>query len=137
MTTRHIHVSCAIIEHNGQTLAAQRSATQSLPLKWEFPGGKIEPGETPRQCLERELMEELGITVHVGPALTPVTHHYPAFSITLYPFICVLKQETIHPREHAAIAWLKPDKLPNLDWAEADGPILAEYLSNAPSCSAP
>jgi 8-oxo-dGTP diphosphatase len=127
MNTRGIHVACAIIERNGLVLAAQRSVSMSLPLKWEFPGGKIDPGESPEQCLKRELMEELGITIAVGPALKPATHSYPTFTVTLYPFICAIETGEITLHEHAAIAWLPPEELFSLDWAEADGPILAEY----------
>jgi 8-oxo-dGTP diphosphatase len=128
MNIRSIHVACAIIEHNGLVLAAQRSASMSLPLKWEFPGGKIDPGESPEQCLKRELVEELGVTISVGPALKPTTHSYPTFTVTLYPFICAIENGEITLNEHAAIAWLPPEKLSSLDWAEADGPILAEYV---------
>ena len=85
---KHIHVACAIIELGEKVLCTQRSASMSLPLKWEFPGGKIDEGESPEECLKRELTEELGIEVAIGRALPPATHHYPSFSVTLYPFIC-------------------------------------------------
>jgi 8-oxo-dGTP diphosphatase len=88
---RHIHVACAIIEQGGLVLAARRGEAMSMPLSWEFPGGKIEAGETPRQCLRRELMEELGIAISVGAALEPVTHDYPSFTVTLYPFVCAME----------------------------------------------
>ncbi len=125
---RHIHVACAIIEHGGLVLAARRGEAMSMPLVWEFPGGKIEAGETPRQCLRRELMEELGITISVGAALEPVTHDYPSFTVTLYPFVCTMEGGEITLHEHAAIAWLAPEALPSLEWATADGPILENYL---------
>ncbi|NVN92790.1 MAG: (deoxy)nucleoside triphosphate pyrophosphohydrolase [Desulfuromonadales bacterium] len=131
MNKRHIHVACAIIERNGHVLAAQRSASMSLPLKWEFPGGKIDPGETPEQCLQRELVEELDVIISIGSTLAPTTHHYPTFTVTLYPFICSIEQGEVTPSEHAAIVWLPPEKLLSLDWAEADGPILAEYMRSA------
>ena len=84
----HKHVTCAIIELDGKILCTQRSESMSLPLKWEFPGGKIKDGESPEERLRRELTEELWIEVAVGQALPATTHHYPVFSVTLYPFIC-------------------------------------------------
>lgn len=128
MTVRHIQVACAIIERDGLVLAAQRSDSMSLPLKWEFPGGKIESGESSSECLIRELREEMGVGIAVGLPLALTTHHYPTFSVTLHPFICSIASGTITLHEHAAIAWLPPDQLMTLDWAAADGPVLAEYL---------
>ncbi len=125
----HIQVACAIIERDGLVLAARRGAAMSMPLVWEFPGGKLEPGETPRQCLRRELLEELDIRVSPGAALEPVTHDYPSFTVTLHPFVCVMGNDRISLREHAAIAWLEPEQLPTLEWAAADGPILEQYLA--------
>jgi 8-oxo-dGTP diphosphatase len=123
----HIHVACAIIERDGLVLAAQRSAAMALPLKWEFPGGKIDAGESPEECLRREIVEELGMQVRVGKPLAPSTHRYPAFTVTLYPFVCSLEagEPTLH--EHAAVAWLRPEELPTLDWAEADLPVIDAY----------
>jgi len=125
---RHIHVACAIIEQDGLVLAARRSASMTLPLKWEFPGGKIEAGESRPECLVRELREEMGVEISVGVPLTPTTHHYPTFTVTLHPFICRIESGAITLHEHVAMAWLAPDQLLTLDWAEADGPVLAEYL---------
>lgn len=126
---RHLHVACAIIEQEGLVLAAQRSATMSLPLKWEFPGGKIETGESPEECLIRELMEELGVSVLVGAALSPATHGYPDFTVTLYPFTCRLTGGTMTPHEHNALTWIEPQRMPELDWAAADLPVISEYLT--------
>jgi 8-oxo-dGTP diphosphatase len=128
LNIKHIHVACAIIERDGLVLAAQRSSRMSLPLKWEFPGGKIDPGESVVECLQRELIEEMNIRISVGQPLAAVTHHYPGFTVTLYPFICAISSGEIILHEHEAIAWLPPDQLPALDWAEADGPVLAAYL---------
>jgi len=125
----HIHVACAIIERDGLTLAARRSETMSLPLKWEFPGGKIDAGESAVVCLVRELQEELGVTVSVGLPLRPTTHTYSAFVVTLYPFICRIISGEITLYEHAEIAWLPPRDLFGLDWAEADFPVIADYLA--------
>ena len=126
---RHIHVACAIIEQNGMVLAAQRSAAMSLPLKWEFPGGKIEGGETAEECLNRELHEELAVSVSIGAALSPATHCYPDFTVTLYPYICRLNGGTVTMHEHHALKWVKPLEMPGLDWAAADLPVISEYMA--------
>ena len=128
-TLPHIHVACAIIERDGLTLAARRSEKMSLPLKWEFPGGKIDAGESCGACLVRELQEEMGICISVGLPLQPTTHTYSAFVVTLYPFICGIISGEITLYEHAEIAWLSHDELPSLDWAEADIPVIADYLT--------
>jgi len=124
---KHLHVTCAIIERDGLVLAARRSAAMSLPLKWEFPGGKIDPGESPEECLRRELVEEMGIHVSVGKSLPPNTHHYPTFTVTLHPFVCSIQSGEIVLHEHAAVTWLPPDELHILDWAEVDVPVIASY----------
>jgi len=125
----HIHVACAIIERNGFVLAARRSEKMSLPLKWEFPGGKIDTGESCEVCLVRELQEEMGVCISVGLPLQSTTHSYPLFKVTLYPFICRIISGEITLFEHAEIAWLACDELPGLDWAEADLPVIADYLA--------
>ena len=130
-SVKHIHVACAIIECDGFVLAAQRSSAMTLPLKWEFPGGKIELGETPEECLRRELIEELDIRVNIGRYLPRHTHYYPTFTVTLYPFICKVESGNIALHEHAAIVWLPPKRLRELDWAEADLPVIEVYLEMA------
>ncbi len=126
---RHLHVACGIIEQEGLVLAAQRSASMTLPLKWEFPGGKIEAGESPEECLTRELREELGITVSIGVALSPATHGYPDFTVTLYPFTCRVAGGLITSHEHHALQWIEPERMPELDWAAADLPVIGEYMA--------
>jgi 8-oxo-dGTP diphosphatase len=101
----------------------------TLPLKWEFPGGKIEAGETPEQCLIREMSEELGVSVSIGNALSLSTHHYPDFTVTLYPFTCQLAGGTITMYEHHALKWIEPKHMPQLDWAAADLPVVSEYMN--------
>ena len=125
---KHIFVACAIIERDGKVLSTQRSESMNLPLKWEFPGGKINDGELPEECLKRELHEELGVEVSVGQALKLVTHRYPTFIVTLYPFICKITAGDIELREHKAFTWILPEKLHELDWAQADAPVINEYL---------
>jgi mutator protein MutT len=125
---KSIRVSCAIIEEDGKVLSTQRSETMSLPLKWEFPGGKIKEGELPDQCLKRELHEELGIEVAIGRSLSSTTYQYATFIVTLYPFICRIIAGNITLHEHKTLAWLHRDKLYELDWAEADLPVINEYI---------
>jgi 8-oxo-dGTP diphosphatase len=125
---KHIDVTCAIIERDSLVLAAQRSAAMSLPLKWEFPGGKVDPGESLEECLQRELLEEMGVQVSPCRRLPSHTHHYPTFTVTLYPFVCTIEAGEIVLHEHAAIAWLPPSRLTELDWAEADLPVIEAYL---------
>lgn len=99
----------------------------SMPLKWEFPGGKIDSGESAEDCLRRELVEELGVTINVGHALPPHTHQYKTFSVTLYPFACNIISGDITLHEHSAMVWLPMEDLNALDWAEADLPVIEEY----------
>jgi len=123
---KHLHVACAIIRQNGKILAAQRSDSMSMPLKWEFPGGKIKQNETPEDCLKRELREELGIRISVGEPRDVVTHQHPDFVVSLYPYECAIASGNIHLHEHAAIQWVSPKDLHQLDWTEADLPIIEQ-----------
>lgn len=127
-TKKHLHVTCAIIERDGLVLAAKRSATMSMPLKWEFPGGKIRPGETKEVCLAREIFEELGVTALILTPLPSNTHHYPDVTVSLYPFICRIESGVITLSEHSEMSWVDPGKLHCLDWAEADLPIVNDYV---------
>ncbi len=125
-----IKVTCAIIEHNNKVLVTQRSEKMALPLKWEFPGGKIEKGETAEACLIREILEELHINIKINKQLNSNTHQYSETKIIkLIPFICELTGGEIKLTEHANFLWLSNSELVNLDWAEADFPILNEYLN--------
>jgi 8-oxo-dGTP diphosphatase len=124
---KHIHVACAIIEQEGKVLCTQRSKTMSMPMKWEFPGGKIDDGESPEDCLHREVAEEIGITVDVLLSLPPHTHRYSTFTVTLYPFVCRISSGEIVLHEHAALTWLPPEELHRLDWADADPPVIDAY----------
>lgn len=99
----------------------------NLPLRWEFPGGKIEPGEAREECLKRELVEEMGVQIEICRPLTPATHDYPTFTVTLYPYVCRIISGEITLYEHSAISWLAPERMHELEWADADIPIIEEY----------
>ena len=101
----------------------------SLPLKWEFPGGKIDTDESPEACLIRELDEEMGVNIFLGKSLPPHTHQYEFFGVTLYPYICSIVSGEITLHEHSAIAWLPLEELHTLDWAEADLPVIQSYIA--------
>lgn len=125
---RHLHVVCAIIERDGLILAARRKPGLNMAGKWEFPGGKIQDGESPAAALARELREEMGIEVEITNTLAGPTHQYEAFTVTLYPFRCRLiagaDAGTLSSIDHDALAWLPPERLPELEWAEADLAII-------------
>jgi len=98
-----------------------------MAFKWEFPGGKIRPGESPEACLHRELMEEMGLRIDVKRPLDPAQHRYPSFAVTLYPFVCTIAAGEPVLNAHRAVVWLAAEELPALDWAEADRPVIAAY----------
>ncbi len=123
-----IQVSCAIIEHKGRILAAQRGKHTHNAGKWEFPGGKIEEGESPRDCLHREIREELAIAISLIAPLPVVTHHYPDKIICLHPFVCQYDGSEISPGEHQHILWLQPEEIAQLNWSEADIKVWEHYL---------
>lgn len=127
MTT--INVTCAIININNKTLVVQRSEHMKLPLKWEFPGGKVEVGESEEACIKREIKEELNIEIELISRLTPSIFDYPNLSVQLIPFLAEYIEGEIILSEHKQYQLLTKDKLQELDWAEADVPILNEYLS--------
>lgn len=101
----------------------------SLPLKWEFPGGKIESDETPEHCLVREIKEELNIEIEILRDLPANTHAYPSITIKLIPFICKHMKGEIVLHEHADFKWLHSNELLDLDWADADVPIVKSFLN--------
>ncbi|MGM1055729.1 MAG: (deoxy)nucleoside triphosphate pyrophosphohydrolase [Bacteroidota bacterium] len=127
-----LKVSCAIIEKDGLVLCAQRSEKMHLPLKWEFPGGKIEKNERPEACLKREIREELGIEIDILQQLPTFEHSYSEnFSIELFPFRCKTLSAEIHLAEHKQIKWLSLEELKDLDWAEADVPVVEHFIKNS------
>ena len=117
------------MDEDGLVLAVQRGKTGSLPGSWEFPGGKVEPGEDREAALRRELREELHLVLDHDPLnpLLPSSHLYPFGAIRLWPFLCRLKRRpNLTLLEHSAQTWLPLSEARLLDWAPADVPILDE-----------
>ena len=97
----------------------------SNPLKWEFPGGKLQAHETEQDCIVREVQEELGLSIQPNERLESSVHHYSkSLSIELVPFLCEILSGSLKLAEHKEHLWLKPHELSNLDWSEADLPIV-------------
>lgn len=113
-------VCCALIFHQGKLLAVQRGANSDHSGQWEFPGGKIEAGETAVACIRREVGEELELRVDVEAYLFPQYHNYEFRQIRLYPFVCRAKQLQIKLNEHVNLCWVEVGELKMLDWQEAD-----------------
>jgi 8-oxo-dGTP diphosphatase len=123
-----VPVPCAIIEKDGKILAAQRNALGSLPLKWEFPGGKLEVGETEAEGLEREIMEELSVEIIVSNKLNTTSRDDGWREIVLIPFVCTLPlEQEIVLTEHEQMRWLTRDEFYTVDWAEADKRVVKTY----------
>ena len=126
---KHHNVVAAVIEVNGRVLCMQRGVTRYPYTShlWEFPGGKIERGETPEQALHRELLEEMALDVRVHELLATVTHDYPDFTITLAAYRCTAATTAFAMREHAASRWLPWAELPTLPWCAADERLIALF----------
>ena len=120
-------VVCGVIENeSGQYLACLRPAGKHLAGLWEFPGGKIDPGETPEAALLRELLEELAVVVEVGVPLSPVIWSYPEGTIRLLPFRCQIIGGELQALAHEKLHWCSSQNFGDLSWADADLPILRE-----------
>lgn len=123
-----INVTCAIILKDGKILVAQRNEKMKLPLKWEFPGGKLEPNESEINCIKREIKEEINVEIEILQKLSNNIHDYGAFKINLIPFLVQYISGKIKLAEHKDYRLLERSQLSNLDWAEADLPIVEEFL---------
>ncbi|MDO3408395.1 (deoxy)nucleoside triphosphate pyrophosphohydrolase [Saccharibacillus sp. CPCC 101409] len=119
---KHIHVVGAVIVENGRILCAQRGGAKAQAYQWEFPGGKIEEGETPQEALKREIREEMNCTVEVGEWIETTVYEYDFGFVHLSTFYCTRIEGTPTLTEHAAIRWLPAGELSTLDWAPADIP---------------
>ena len=128
---KRIEVVAAVIRQGSRIFATQRGYGDFKDW-WEFPGGKMEPGESPQEALLREIREELDAEVEVGELLRTVEYDYPAFHLTLHCFWCTLAGETLRLNEHEAARWLSAAELGSVRWLPADEelmPLIADFLS--------
>lgn len=122
---RSIKVAAAIIEREGRILATQRGYG-SYKDWWEFPGGKLEPGESPEEALVREIREELDTEIEVGDLLTIVEYDYPEFHMTMSCFMCRMISGRLTLIEHEAARWLSADELWDVKWLPSDIRVIEE-----------
>lgn len=119
--------ACALIDVDGRVLLCKRPKGKELEGLWEFPGGKLEPGESPEACLIRELNEELGIDV-VSACLSPfvfTSHVYESFHLLMPLYLCRRWTGVVQAREHEALAWVRPEKMGDYPMPPADIPLVA------------
>jgi 8-oxo-dGTP diphosphatase len=114
-----IEVTAAIIIRDGQVFATQRGYGEWKGW-WEFPGGKMEPGESPQEALRREIREELDAEITIGPLLETIEWDYPKFHLTMHCYICSLETESLCLNEHSDPAWLTKNTLDSVQWLPAD-----------------
>ena len=122
--------ACALVDADGRVLIAQRPAGKRMAGLWEFPGGKVEAGETPEQTLTRELKEELAIEVNAA-CLAPLTfasHAYPEFHLLMPLYVCRRWEGMVRPREGQKIAWVRPNRLRAYPMPPADEPLIPHLM---------
>lgn len=125
MTLPLTEVSCAIIMDGDRVLLTLRDEHMRHPMKWEFPGGKLQAGETPEGCLIREIREELGVEISVKQLLPAVKHRYSDIWIKLIPFVCSIREGDIILTEHRYSHWVHRSELDQMDLLEADLKVVA------------
>ena len=120
-----IRVAAAVIRKNNRIFATQRGYGE-FKDGWEVPGGKIEPGETPRQALVREIREELDTEINVGELLGTIEYDYPTFHLSMDCFWCTVVEGSLELKEHEAARWLDRENLYSVDWLPADTGLIAK-----------
>lgn len=125
-----IKVVVAIITHNHQIFATQRGYGD-FKDGWEFPGGKIEEGETPQEALIREIREELDTEIEVGDLVDTVEYDYPTFHLSMDCFLCTIKSGNLVLKEHEAARWLTKETLDSVEWLPADKGLIEKLKNEA------
>ena len=130
---KHYKVVAAIILNGDKILCVQRGTNKYdyISEKYEFPGGKIEPGESKVEAIVREISEELNINILVQDEYLTVQHEYPDFELTMHSFICTAEDVNLTLTEHIDFKWLHKHELTHLDWAAADIPIVEKIIENS------
>jgi len=127
----HIQVGAGIVWRRGKILLCKRKADAMFGGMWEFPGGKIDPGESPEECIRRELQEECGIDVSVGEHLVTVTHAYPGLKVTLRCYHCRSPRGRVRLFGCDTARWVRPEEIAKYPLPKADVRILAALLPDA------
>ena len=127
---KKIEVVAAVIFHNNKILCVQRGDNKYnyIAFKYEFPGGKVESGETNEAAIKREILEELSLEISIDSQFLTVNHEYPDFILTMHSFICSCDNPSIELSEHIDFKWLDKTELRTLDWAAADLPIVDKLI---------
>ena len=120
---KQIEVVAAIIHHDGAYFATQRGYGEFEGM-WEFPGGKIEPGESQETALKREIQEELGVDITIGELLCTTEYDYPTFHLTMHCYLCSVASGEIELREHKSAQWLTAETLDSVEWLPADKDVI-------------
>ena len=121
---KQIEVVAAIIHRDGAYFATQRGYGEFEGM-WEFPGGKIEPGESQETALKREIQEELGVDIYIKELLCTTEYDYPTFHLTMHCYLCSVASGEIELREHKSAQWLTAETLDTVEWLPADREIIA------------
>ena len=126
---KQIEVVAAVFENEqGEYYCARRKPGGELSMKWEFPGGKIESGESQKQALVREIKEELNLMIEINDFIMTVEHQYTSFHLTMHVYKVDIVEGRMILREHIDQKWLKREELLSLDWAAADIPIVYKLM---------
>ena len=128
---KNVEVVAAVIIYNNRVLCVQRGDNKYdyIAFKYEFPGGKVEVGETKEVALVREIEEELSLKINIESEFLTVNHTYPDFVLIMHSFICSCDNPTLNLTEHVDFKWLDKNELTLLDWAAADIPIVDKLVS--------